>query len=562
MPSQDINIIIRLTDNVSKGLKNVTGGLNTLNDKAKQFAMSMRQTGKQISSVGMTMGVVGTAITAPLILAFKETSKYSWEAHQQMKKLSETFTQLQVSVGQQLIPYFTRLANLLADLTNRWTALDPVIKQHIINTAMMVGTWLMVGGTILVVVGKTLTTLANLVMLIKNAVIPAIQGIFMALQALWAGNPFAWIVLAVAGIVVAILKWREVSDSVLNAIEVGVDTVAIGYEKVCIAIWNICKAYSYMTLNFKMAEFFKGQITYTEGLIAGLEKKIQNVFEGKGDFKGTADEIRKVADGIGGKFGEWKEKILDGTTSLGEFANFLRGINGETVELKKTYDSFWEGLMIGFDDAVTELGKWSELGQKVAKDMTSSMTTTMSSFINDVFTGQLKKGSDYFKAFGQSLLKIWSDTLAQMLVKKLMSGIFGESGGGWGSAIKALFGMGGGSAVSLPASGFIGTNPALLAGHTGGLIVQSGIQRYHSGGLVGDEVPIIAQTGERILSRTQNADYESGNAEGKTINYYIYAVDASSFAQLLYKNKASLHALVSEGMKKNSSMRGAMKTYA
>jgi hypothetical protein len=47
---------------------------------------------------------------------------------------------------------------------------------------------------------------------------------------------------------------------------------------------------------------------------------------------------------------------------------------------------------------------------------------------------------------------------------------------------------------------------------------------FHSGGVItahtgwprlaSDEVPIIAQTGERVLSRSQNRDYEAGRSGG------------------------------------------------
>jgi hypothetical protein len=43
--------------------------------------------------------------------------------------------------------------------------------------------------------------------------------------------------------------------------------------------------------------------------------------------------------------------------------------------------------------------------------------------------------------------------------------------------------------------------------------------RFHAGGMIGaDERPVIAQTGERILSRRETAAYNRGGSGGVTIN--------------------------------------------
>lgn len=51
-------------------------------------------------------------------------------------------------------------------------------------------------------------------------------------------------------------------------------------------------------------------------------------------------------------------------------------------------------------------------------------------------------------------------------------------------------------------------------GHTGGGIDWTGVRRFHSGGLMQDEVPIVAQTGEGILSRRGMAALSALNNGG------------------------------------------------
>ena len=57
------------------------------------------------------------------------------------------------------------------------------------------------------------------------------------------------------------------------------------------------------------------------------------------------------------------------------------------------------------------------------------------------------------------------------------------------------------------------------------------------GRLRSDEVPIIAQTGERVLSREQNKAYERGMSSSVVNNYNftITATDAHSFKQMLQR---------------------------
>jgi hypothetical protein len=113
--------------------------------------------------------------------------------------------------------------------------------------------------------------------------------------------------------------------------------------------------------------------------------------------------------------------------------------------------------------------------------------------------------------------------------------------------------------------------------HTGGQV--GGVPTMHSGGyipivahngLASDEIPIVAQRGESVLSRraTQSLGVDNVKrlnrgeaAGGGNVTYIINAVDASSFTQLLYKNKASIDMIVQEGMDRNGAIRRSVQAY-
>jgi hypothetical protein len=112
----------------------------------------------------------------------------------------------------------------------------------------------------------------------------------------------------------------------------------------------------------------------------------------------------------------------------------------------------------------------------------------------------------------------------------------------------SLFGGGGGGAVELAGEGVLKSLTA-TAGvfHSGGMVggpgqpsrfvpVESfaGAPRYHNGGMVGlpgligpDERPVIAQTGERILSRQETAAYNRGGGGGGA-HFHFHGVKAAN----------------------------------
>jgi benzoyl-CoA reductase/2-hydroxyglutaryl-CoA dehydratase subunit BcrC/BadD/HgdB len=82
---------------------------------------------------------------------------------------------------------------------------------------------------------------------------------------------------------------------------------------------------------------------------------------------------------------------------------------------------------------------------------------------------------------------------------------------------------------------------------------EGGIIRAHSGlNLTPDEIPIIVQTGERILSRSQNKDYEK---ESKHRSIYITVnptaiIKVYDFADF-YAHKEEFEAMMTESIDLN-----------
>lgn len=210
------------------------------------------------------------------------------------------------------------------------------------------------------------------------------------------------------------------------------------------------------------------------------------------------------------------------------------------------------------------------------KEIISGMSTTWESFFSDAFHGDLKKGSEYFRMFGESIIQTWSKMMAEMVTRSIwaqgaMQGSSGSGGSGVMSWIKLLFAV-------TPALQGIGT----VTGGAGGQMVNTGAQSvaghdfttawtpYHRGGIVRahsglavDEVPIIAQRGERVLSRKQNEEYEKGlGGVHITMNVQIDAIDDLSFRQKLSQHPDIYKDALSNGIMRSEAIRHVIKKYA
>ncbi len=174
-----------------------------------------------------------------------------------------------------------------------------------------------------------------------------------------------------------------------------------------------------------------------------------------------------------------------------------------------------------------------------------SMTSTFSNVFYNTITGQIKSLKDVFNDFGKAVLKNLSDMIAQYMVAKAIMGI-GSIFSGWGT----ISGGVGGSVIS--------TGPQSIGGHSftqaWSPYHRGGMVRAHSG-LAVDEVPIIAQSGERILSRRQNRQYEdmvsSRGAERTNVTYNIYAIDAASFVAMCMRNPEGIHAVMQDAKRRD-----------
>lgn len=211
----------------------------------------------------------------------------------------------------------------------------------------------------------------------------------------------------------------------------------------------------------------------------------------------------KEASAAAGFYKELYEKAgLFGAAQ--DYNNELLRLQGENLKqnvgISQEYVDQWiklqqiESSHEAFDGARRGLVKFGSEYGDVAKQIestTQSMGNTISSTLADAFMN----GEFSAKKFFNSLLSMAVQGMSNALVGQLFSGL----GGLFGAGVAHAGGVIGQSALPTRA-----VPPALFAD----------APRYHRGGpiLAADEVPIIAQRGERVLTREQAAAWERGRA--------------------------------------------------
>jgi len=219
------------------------------------------------------------------------------------------------------------------------------------------------------------------------------------------------------------------------------------------------------------------------------------------------------------------------TGDLSKAAQLQEQLNGVNAALLTAIDNmiaFWQATggpgaaaailaLEGKKDAVTDIGRRALITGKQFNDAFASTATSAL----DKFAQSVGEGQNVLKSLAQAFLQFAADFLrqiAQMIIQQLIFNAISAGGGAGGQ----------GGAGGMFARFFGSKHTGGLVGHGGGFravnpAVFANAQRYHSGGLVGNEVPIIAKRNEEVLTEDDprhrfNGGMGGGNVTLKNVN--------------------------------------------
>ena len=569
MAETSLNVFLTLRDEASKEIQKFQSKLQQVDNTIRNVGMNFRKIGREMSYVGMTMAVAGGAITAPLMLAYKKAGEFSSQAHEQIVRLENDFTKLQVSIGTALIPTMEQFNNQIHRILGYWQSLGEEQQRHIVNLLFAAGKYLVFGGIALTILGKLLSTFANLALLISNILIPAIINIGNAFKLVMAGNPVGLIMIAIAGIIAAMWKWKAMGDMVLNGFQVlflffknGIDAIVLGLQGLIDGIARVVAFIIGLAEKLKILpkswrDSLKESREFVDGFRTEVEKGMEKTI---GNIASNSSELTQIFVTQQGTWAKGFEKgkktvgdfalgIKDAASGIGELGKLLKGVDTTFDKIKISGGTFLDGFRMAFTDLKGDMLFFVNMGKQSFQDMSNGIKASLQSVFVDALHGQLKKASDYFAAFGNKVIDIIANIITTWLTMKIITGI----GGAIGSLGALGGGIQGGVGGTTTQTAQFGTTWSPSHFHQGGIV------RAHSG-LAIDEVPIIAQTGERVLSRSQNKEYEKGTKPGLTINInpIMQLWDASD----IQRNNRVMVSAISEAIINNQSIRRIIKEYA
>lgn len=511
MTNKQLEIIMRLKDEVTKRLEGIERALYS-------FRRGVASVGRDVESFGRTMGVLGKnmiflggAITGPLVLAFKNAEKYSSAVHTEMERLRNVTNTFQVSIANALIPVIRSLNNILIGALNAWERMDPALRNAILQTSLITGGILLLNGTILTLVSR----------------LSILIGKFLGFVA--ANLPLVAIIASVALLIVYFDRLKNVAVPVLNAIEI---EFKILYEGIMIslkAISQLIDANVLMPLEKVLTILEKLPARFGGGKFGQWKNDIAELREGFKSFGDVADtQANRAATSV--------KKIF--SSGSGDLAAGIGNISNLIKKLPELLKSFQDGT-------VNTMMETFDYAQMWAQQTASAMSNALGDGFFNIMKGNFGDLKSVLANFGNDCLRIISQVIAKMLVMKMIM-------------------MAGGSFFGIPLTGFH-TGGSIYKYHTGGMP-----RRAHTGYLASDEVPIITQTGEGIVSRRGmqavggsyglNRINRGGSASREPVIHINIVQNMQTYDTNDYiRNKKSIAGAVISELESNGQIRTALK---
>lgn len=514
MTNRTLEIILKLRDELTAKMKGAEGAMRQFSAYVKEFGIELKKFGREISQIGSALTTLGAVMTGPLALAFNQSSKYSISVTDEITRLKTVTDMFNLSIGEALVPVMHNLNNILGRLYQAWENLGATKQRAIIQTVFITGVFLTFGGIILRIAGTIVKLSGEIILLIRNM------------------SPLQLSVLAVVSAIILMIEYwgkiRQVAVPVLNAIEIAASMLAIGFHKVISGMVD-----GLITLSINTADFFRllAQVPGPQQELflkaaEGLDKLASKMrFASVAERKTVEDlqtNIEKIFVTGSGKLGDMADEAAK------RWGDVKKAFNGEEVDM-----TAWKEKL---DALAVQTKRWSDIMKDITAQTAQAMSTAMGDGFFNALTGQMSSAKEMFADFGRSILRILSDVIAKLIIT--------QSLGRYSSAFNLL----------------------------GMTFHQGGVVRAHSGYLASDEIPIVAQSGEGILSRRGVAALGAGNlqrlnngqgidgAGGNVtinINPVIQAWDASD----VYRNQEAITSVISRAISSNSDIRRIIKAY-
>ncbi|MCK5161642.1 MAG: hypothetical protein KAQ99_08730 [Candidatus Aureabacteria bacterium] len=233
--------------------------------------------------------------------------------------------------------------------------------------------------------------------------------------------------------------------------------------------------------------------------------------------------------------------------------------------IKKKWTDLGVGIRSGLETSKEAFKSFKDNVSKGTVTMVNNMKTMWSDFIYNAFIGELTDAREAFAEFGRGVLRIIANIITEWATMQVITGLLTLAGAGSGTTGATSVGTGG-------ATGGAGTGGAAVAfAHTGRYLSADLGRTNYGMNLKPDEVPIIAQTRERVLNREdtvnldnliKNSKQASSGGNSYTFHMTIVATDERSFREKLAQNKDIYVGAAQDSIERNGLLGATINKYA
>ena len=554
MADQELKVTLTLSDQLTTALSKTQDGLNTFGD-------NLRSASRELVRVGSIMTGFGAGMSAPFIAALASVSNSSFAVHEQFRQLGDVSDQLSQTIATAVLPVFERKIQVLENMVVAFNALDPQVKNFILQGTFAAGMLLTIVGVSTLVIGKLGELFANVTLLTSK---------FVAWVAIPANAWFMEIAAAIVVVIALMVKYKDVADVVLStfqilflflkngflavkaANELFVSSALSGIADVLAALAKVPgpsqTAFTNMANAIRNASA-NAQILADRdlhGIIVNSQQIGSILASGQGTWSKGFDNLKTSAnafwqtmqDGTK-KFDDSEKQLNTELIKLSDQLLLLQQKNSnraflteqsrlqDQIKLNQFYNSEVMKSMQGMAAFTVQIGQ--------------TIQTSLSGALTDFITG-VKSANDAFKEFGQALIKVIIEFVAQKAVafaiETAMLALSVKAAQAAGAKIAAAY-AGAALAANIATMGGAGLAAAATTGiATGALIAAMGAVTSigaGAGGQVGGAIG-MATGGDMIVSRPtlflageagperaifQPLNGRSGGSGGKSIHIQI-----------------------------------------
>lgn len=236
---------------------------------------------------------------------------------------------------------------------------------------------------------------------------------------------------------------------------------------------------------------------------------------------------------LGQQLVEVNERLVEGAQKAIEFWRAVQG-DPEQLNLMGLTALEVDNIVLGLENTIASARRlktqFLETGEALNRSLAAGGTNALDEFAQSIVNGENALGS-LARAFGRFAADFLLQIARMIAQQALFNALAGSSGGGYGGVGGALAGAIGGI---FHGGGVIGGVGARRRNVSAALFSQAA--RYHGGGIAGlrpDEVPIIAQRGEEILTRGDPRHRNNGGGGGGRPLSQILAIGDEQIAAAL-----------------------------